>query len=156
METREPKKGQGVPRETPQQNSLANLQGALVGAFPDVDWAALPSRLEEDGFFEASMSAQVRLMAQVSAGQLAPSGGATSASYRFGGGFFGGMEGEVVEPLTFFFLPAIMKVSEGGSLISVPAATATASSTPMPTASNTPSPTATPTAGRRLGSILCW
>lgn len=72
METREPKKGQGVPRETPQQNSLADLQGALVSAFPDVDWAALPSRLEEDGFFEASMSTQVRLMAQVSAGQLAP------------------------------------------------------------------------------------
>lgn len=64
METREPKKGRGVPKETREQNSIAALQSALAARFPDQAWGGLRDELERRGFFEAGMQQQVRLMAE--------------------------------------------------------------------------------------------
>ena len=72
MERRKPKKGEGVPRETRERNNLAALQAALQSHFPDMSWDELPARLEDAGFFEAGMSAQVRMMAEVALDMLPP------------------------------------------------------------------------------------
>ncbi len=64
METREPKKSQGVPKETRAQNSIAALHSALAERLPQVAWAGLGAELERRGFFEASMTQQIRLMAE--------------------------------------------------------------------------------------------
>ncbi|MGH7456467.1 MAG: hypothetical protein ACRENG_34280, partial [bacterium] len=67
METRKPKKGEGVPKETPSHNSIAALESILVQHFPKQSWTGLKSELEKRNFFAAGMQEQVRLMAQVSA-----------------------------------------------------------------------------------------
>lgn len=64
VEKREPKKGQGVPKETPEQNSIADLQTILAEHFPDVQWQQLPAELEARGFFQAGMQQQVGIMAE--------------------------------------------------------------------------------------------
>lgn len=65
METRKPKKGEGVPKETPARNSIAALASILSQHFPGQSWKGLKSELEKRNFFEAGMQEQVRLMAQV-------------------------------------------------------------------------------------------
>ena len=66
VETRKPHKGQGVPKETPSRNSIADLQTCLAQHFPDVSWGELRKELERREFFAAAMQQQVRIMAQVS------------------------------------------------------------------------------------------
>jgi 3-methyladenine DNA glycosylase AlkC len=66
METKEPKKGQGVPKETPAQNNIAALQSSLAQQFPQLAWDGLRAELEARDFFEAGMQQQVHLMAEVS------------------------------------------------------------------------------------------
>jgi hypothetical protein len=51
METRPPKKGQGVPKETPTQNSIADLQNSLAQHFPDHSWDSLRAELDKRKFF---------------------------------------------------------------------------------------------------------
>ena len=70
METREPKKGQGVPKETRSHNSIAHLEHTLTAHFPRTDWFILRAELDGRGFFEAGMQAQVRMMAEVPAEML--------------------------------------------------------------------------------------
>jgi 3-methyladenine DNA glycosylase AlkC len=70
VETRVPKKGQGVPKETPEQNSIADLQSILAQRFPDVRWDRLPRELESRDFFQAGMQQQVRIMAEASLAML--------------------------------------------------------------------------------------
>ena len=70
MITREPKKGRGVPKETPEQNSIADLRRALASHFAGLQWDGLRAALEQRGFFEASMQQQVRIMAEVSVEQI--------------------------------------------------------------------------------------
>ena len=70
MITREPKKGRGVPKETPEQNSIADLQRALASHFAGLQWDGLRAALEQRGFFEASMQQRVRIMAEVSVEQI--------------------------------------------------------------------------------------
>lgn len=65
METRNPKKGEGVPKETPARNNIAALARILAQHFPDRPWKRLKSELEKRNFFAAGMQEQVRLMAQV-------------------------------------------------------------------------------------------
>jgi 3-methyladenine DNA glycosylase AlkC len=74
METREPKKGQGVPKETPAQNNIAALQSSLAQHFPQLSWDGLRAELEARDFFAAGMQQQVRLMAEVSIDLLGPEG----------------------------------------------------------------------------------
>jgi 3-methyladenine DNA glycosylase AlkC len=64
IESRAPKRSQGVPKETPARNTIRDLQRALVGAFPDRPWGELRAELERRGFFEAGMQQQVGIMAQ--------------------------------------------------------------------------------------------
>jgi 3-methyladenine DNA glycosylase AlkC len=64
VETRQPKGGQGVPKETREQNSIADLQAILEGHFPGGRWDRLPAELERRGFFEAGMQQQVRILAE--------------------------------------------------------------------------------------------
>ncbi len=70
METRKPKKGQGVPKETPSHNNIAALRNVLSKYLPQVSWDGLEAALEERGFFEAGMQQQVRIMAQAAADTL--------------------------------------------------------------------------------------
>ena len=64
METREPKRGQGVPKETRERNSIVAIQDCLRGPFPTVAWQGLADELEDRGFFAAGMQAQIRIMAE--------------------------------------------------------------------------------------------
>jgi 3-methyladenine DNA glycosylase AlkC len=65
METRKPKKGAGVPKETPSRNNIAALESILSQHFPVQSWESLKSALEKRNFFKAGMQEQVRMMAQV-------------------------------------------------------------------------------------------
>jgi len=65
MELRKPKKGEGVPKETPSRNSIAALESILSQHFPGQSWKGMKSELEKRNFFDAGMQEQVRLMAQV-------------------------------------------------------------------------------------------
>ena len=66
VEIRSPKKGKGVPKETPGENIIPDLQEAMARNFPDAHWDNLEKTLVEKGFFEAGMQEQIRLMAEVS------------------------------------------------------------------------------------------
>ena len=70
METREPKRGRGVPKETPSQNSIAALESVLAEHFSGVSWNSLGAVLEEKMFFQAGMQRQVRMMAETAAGMV--------------------------------------------------------------------------------------
>lgn len=65
METRNPQKGEGVPKETPARNNIAALASILTEHFPDRAWKRSKDELEKRNFFAAGMQEQVRLMAQV-------------------------------------------------------------------------------------------
>jgi 3-methyladenine DNA glycosylase AlkC len=65
METRKPKKSEGVPKETPSRNNIAALASILAQHFPGQSWKGLKAELERRNFFEAGMQEQVRMMAQV-------------------------------------------------------------------------------------------
>ena len=65
MESRKPKKGEGVPRETPARNNIAALQNILAQHFPRQAKRDLRTELEQRGFFQVGMLDQVRMMAQV-------------------------------------------------------------------------------------------
>ena len=65
MESRKPKKGEGVPRETPARNNIAALQNILAQHFPPRSKTDLRTELEKRDFFHAGMLDQVRMMAQV-------------------------------------------------------------------------------------------
>lgn len=64
MEIKAPKKGEGVPKETPARNNIAALASALSQHFPGASWQCLQAELEKNNFFAAGMLEQVRLMAQ--------------------------------------------------------------------------------------------
>lgn len=65
METRKPKKGEGVPKETPARNNIAALQNVLTQHFLLRAKTDLRAELEKRGFFAAGMLEQVRMMAQI-------------------------------------------------------------------------------------------
>jgi 3-methyladenine DNA glycosylase AlkC len=65
METRKPKKGEGVPKETPARNNIAALQEILAQNFSLPSTNDLRTELKKRGFFAAGMQEQIRLMAQV-------------------------------------------------------------------------------------------
>jgi 3-methyladenine DNA glycosylase AlkC len=67
VEKREPKKGQGVPKESPELNSISDLQGILAERLPQGNWSRLPEELNRRKFFEAGMQQQVRILAEASA-----------------------------------------------------------------------------------------
>ena len=69
-ETREPKKGIGVPKETRDRNSITDLQETLRAGYPEVDWDHLADRLDANGFFDAGMQQQVRILAETAVGML--------------------------------------------------------------------------------------
>jgi 3-methyladenine DNA glycosylase AlkC len=69
-EIREPKRGLGVPKETRERNSIIDLQEALDAGYPAVDWDRLTRLLDGNGFFDAGMQQQVRIMAQTVVGML--------------------------------------------------------------------------------------
>ena len=70
IEKREPKKSQGVPKETPEQNSIAGLQSILTQHLPQVRWDRLREELDRLDYFAAGMQQQVRLLAEASAALL--------------------------------------------------------------------------------------
>jgi len=70
MELRKPKKGEGVPKETPSRNSIAALESILSQHFPGQSWKGMKSELEKRNFFDAGMQEQMRLMAQVAVDML--------------------------------------------------------------------------------------
>jgi hypothetical protein len=47
-----------------------DLQEALRTGYPEVDWVHLAFRLEGNGFFNAGMQQQVRIMAETAVGML--------------------------------------------------------------------------------------
>jgi 3-methyladenine DNA glycosylase AlkC len=65
METRKPKKGEGVPRETPARNNIAALQDILAQHFPQQPWGDLRAELEKRNFFQVGLLEQMRMAAQV-------------------------------------------------------------------------------------------
>lgn len=65
VEIRSPKKGRGVPKETPEENIIQDLRIAMAKRFPGADWDNLDNILVERGFFQAGMQDQVHLMAAV-------------------------------------------------------------------------------------------
>jgi hypothetical protein len=67
---REPKKGVRVPRETRDRNSIAELQETLRAGYPEADWDRLAGLLDGNGFFDAGMQQQVRIMAETAVGML--------------------------------------------------------------------------------------
>ena len=69
-EIREPKKGAGVPKETRDQNSIIDLKEALRAGYPEADWDRLAGLLDGNGFFDAGMQQQVRIMAETALGML--------------------------------------------------------------------------------------
>ncbi|MGB3716452.1 MAG: hypothetical protein WA996_18690, partial [Candidatus Promineifilaceae bacterium] len=69
-EIREPKKGTGVPKETRDRNSIIDLQETLRAGYPEADWDRLDDRLDGNGFFDAGMQQQVRIMAETAVGML--------------------------------------------------------------------------------------
>ncbi|GAB4440992.1 MAG: hypothetical protein Kow00120_09310 [Anaerolineae bacterium] len=78
METREPKKGRGVPKETPAQNSIADLARALAAYCPAPDGARVPDALARRGFFAAGMVEQIRIMAETAVELVDSCGGAAA------------------------------------------------------------------------------
>jgi len=64
VETRKPKKGAGVPKETPARNNIAALQNILAQHFSQQSKNDLRGELGKRGFFQASMLEQVRMLAQ--------------------------------------------------------------------------------------------
>lgn len=70
MESREPKKGQGVPKETPARNSIGALVDVLARHFPAQDWTGLRAELMAHDYFALGMQAQERLLALVPARRL--------------------------------------------------------------------------------------
>jgi 3-methyladenine DNA glycosylase AlkC len=69
-ETREPKKGKGVPKETRGENSIAELQEVLSAGYPEVNWDGLGDELELRGLFESGMQQQIRIMARTAVDML--------------------------------------------------------------------------------------
>ncbi len=70
VETRKPHRGQGVPKETPERNSITDLQDTLAQHFPDISWDGLCRDLERRAFFAAGMQQQVRILAEASAAMV--------------------------------------------------------------------------------------
>jgi len=64
MESRKPKKGEGVPKETPARNNIAALQNILAQHFPRRAKRDLRTELVQRGFFQVGMLEQVRMLAQ--------------------------------------------------------------------------------------------
>jgi len=64
--TRKPRKGKGVPKETPTENCLDNLQRALELGFPAKNFSKLKTTISANGYFEATMSQQLGILARVS------------------------------------------------------------------------------------------
>jgi 3-methyladenine DNA glycosylase AlkC len=91
METKNPKKGEGVPKETPWRNSIAALESILSQYFPSQSLKGLKSALEKRNFFAAGMQEQVRLMAQVAA--------ELSGSQRNGAALIGALSKSPVEKI---------------------------------------------------------
>ena len=75
MAKRTPKKGQGVPRETPTNNILADFQAALATAFPNDDWSSVADEMVERGYFEAAMGRQVEMLAAFAIEKAGAQGG---------------------------------------------------------------------------------
>jgi 3-methyladenine DNA glycosylase AlkC len=67
METRKPKKSEGVPRETPARNNITALQDILTQHFPHQWWDDLRAELEKRGFFQVGLLEQVRMSALIAA-----------------------------------------------------------------------------------------
>jgi 3-methyladenine DNA glycosylase AlkC len=70
VKTRRPHRGQGVPKETPSRNSIADLQTCMVQHFPGVSWGELRKELERREYFAAAMQQQVRILAEASAAMV--------------------------------------------------------------------------------------
>lgn len=68
-EVREPKKGAGVPRETPQQNSLEELK-RIMGAISSAAATDLAQGIVGAGYFQAGLNEQFAVAAKVMAERL--------------------------------------------------------------------------------------
>lgn len=80
LESRTPKKGQGVPKETRESTLVPNLARAIRGAFPAVNQKAFIKMVDDAGYYEASMQQQVTILAEQA---LAAVGGAKHAKKLF-------------------------------------------------------------------------
>ena len=58
----EPKRGEGVPKETPERNSLEPIVRTLSHAFPEATWDSLVAISRAD-YFAAGMQEQFRILA---------------------------------------------------------------------------------------------
>ncbi len=79
-ETREPKKGEGVPKETRKNSILPEFAAAVKRAFPALDEKALIQAADEAGYFDATMMRQVALLAEQA---IAATGGKRNAKKLF-------------------------------------------------------------------------
>ena len=64
MQKREPKKSQGVPKETLKNNCLNDLVKALSDSIPDQNWTSLKENIIGDKYFQTGMVEQVKLLAR--------------------------------------------------------------------------------------------
>jgi 3-methyladenine DNA glycosylase AlkC len=66
----EPKRGEGVPKETPERNSLEPLTGTLARAFSGARWSSVAAISRAD-YFAAGMQEQLRILARAVAADAA-------------------------------------------------------------------------------------
>jgi hypothetical protein len=65
MEIRNPKKGEGVPRETVSNNCIGELTKALQGMFSGIDEQKVMDCAMSKGYFDAPMTKQLDILAAV-------------------------------------------------------------------------------------------
>ncbi len=65
VKKRQPKKGKGVPRETAEENCLADVKKALRRGFSKDHFNKFETTVSANGFFEASMQQQIAILARV-------------------------------------------------------------------------------------------
>ena len=69
----EPKRSEGVPKETPERNSLEPIAHTLSRAFPDATWGSLVA-ISRDAYFATGMQEQLRMLARAVATDAAANG----------------------------------------------------------------------------------
>lgn len=81
-ESKEPNKGQGVPRDTRDQNCLQAVACCLQQCFSELDWSGMAEELEQRQYFEAGVIEQVEILAQWLIQRLHGSGSVDSISQK--------------------------------------------------------------------------
>ncbi len=98
----EPKRSEGVPKETPERNSLEPIAHTLSHAFPDATWGSLAA-ISRAAYFAAGMQEQLRMLARAVATDAAANALAAHAVV----GALGAADEEKVRAAAAFAVPLL-------------------------------------------------